>query len=548
MNCTSSQNNIHVLSNLRVATYNCNSIRRAAALKNARSLCENNHIILLQETMLPAEEILFLNNIHPDFYFRAISPCSYNNGLMEGRPFGGLAILWHKSLHNYVTIETIPQEYRVMGIRLSFPGKIMDLFLYNVYLPYQCQDNVDEFNYYLGLIASIIEACPSSYVALLGDFNADNQHSFGKLLLDLCNGHNFVLSDVNRLPLSSFTFVSASHNVTSWLDHCLSTPAMDSIINACEIDLSKCTYDHMPMYININLDDVIGNHDADTLSNVNVVSESKPLKKSVRLFWEKASHNDLNNFYNLTDILANDIVLPHDVLTCNDVRCESIEHRETLDKFYQNLCDLLNKAAFNSIPHSSSNSSQFDFRSIPGWNEMVENKHDEARFFFLLWVQFGKPRTGTYADNMRRSRARFKHALKECKRHNDAIKANKLAYKFLQHDRHEFWSAIRSQINRKLPLSTKIENAVEPSSICDLWKAHYKNLLNSVDNDSLPNILHSKLNENPLDSIDRIMPFEILQIINEKIQLGKSAGSDEICAEHLKYASPRISVYLSLFF
>ena len=48
--------------------------------------------------------------------------------------------------------------------------------LLNVYLPYQCEDNFDEFMEYMGKSSDIIEETPCTHVCILGDFNAGVLH------------------------------------------------------------------------------------------------------------------------------------------------------------------------------------------------------------------------------------------------------------------------------------------------------------------------------------------------------------------------------------
>ena len=42
----------------------------------------------------------------------------------------------------------------------------------NVYLPYQCHDNFDNYVEYIGKISAILEDCRTSKLAVIGDFNA----------------------------------------------------------------------------------------------------------------------------------------------------------------------------------------------------------------------------------------------------------------------------------------------------------------------------------------------------------------------------------------
>ena len=59
----------------------------------------NNHIILLQETLLPIELHDYFTGITPNFDYFAVLSVSSNNANFLGRPKGGLCIMWRKILH-----------------------------------------------------------------------------------------------------------------------------------------------------------------------------------------------------------------------------------------------------------------------------------------------------------------------------------------------------------------------------------------------------------------------------------------------------------------
>ena len=74
-----------------------------------------------------------------------------------------------------------------------------------------------------------------------------------------------------------------------------------------------------------------------------------------------------------------------------------------------------------------------------GWNDIVKESHEVARSDFKFWCSHGKPRHGYVYEAMRRSRSHFKYALRQCKRSEDTIKADRLAGDLLQHNVVDFW-------------------------------------------------------------------------------------------------------------
>lgn len=108
---------------IRLASYNCNSIMHPESQYVLHELCKTSDVICLQETMLPKQELDYLSYFHPDFYGRGVSPTDLSAGMPEGRPQGGLGILWRKDLPVDWKILIYNNEYRVMGISLKFLDK-----------------------------------------------------------------------------------------------------------------------------------------------------------------------------------------------------------------------------------------------------------------------------------------------------------------------------------------------------------------------------------------------------------------------------------------
>ena len=88
--------NFDTQQSIRVASFNCNSIRKK--IDTVRELLDTCDVLLCQEILLLPEDIEFLNGINPDFInINVPSRCS-SSVSFDGRPVGGLAIFWRRSL------------------------------------------------------------------------------------------------------------------------------------------------------------------------------------------------------------------------------------------------------------------------------------------------------------------------------------------------------------------------------------------------------------------------------------------------------------------
>ncbi|KAJ2938095.1 hypothetical protein O0L34_g17654 [Tuta absoluta] len=137
---------------ITMVSFNCRSIKRS--VDNIRSMCKIHQIIALQETWLFSHDLSFLNSIDDKFGAYGVSAMDTSAGIIKGRPYGGVAILWDKSV--FTEVELIPcDNSRILAVRLC--GKYNAL-VFSVYMPTDCHDNLPEFIQCLGNISAIIES------------------------------------------------------------------------------------------------------------------------------------------------------------------------------------------------------------------------------------------------------------------------------------------------------------------------------------------------------------------------------------------------------
>ena len=87
---------------------------------------------------------------------------------------------------------------------------LKEYYLINVYLPYECTDNTDEFNDCLAKLNVFIDSINSTCVTILGDFNANlsRASSFGDILLKFCVDNSIDIVDHATLSNDTYTYAS----------------------------------------------------------------------------------------------------------------------------------------------------------------------------------------------------------------------------------------------------------------------------------------------------------------------------------------------------
>ena len=290
--------------------------------------------------------------------------------------------------------------------------------------------------------------------------------------------------------------------------------------------------DHVPLSVVFNFNSTLAFIDSSTCPS-----------NKVNFNWTKATDKDLLDYSYLTSIYCKNIHVV-DVVKCDDVNCKSHEHVEQIDQLYSQLCSVLKRSSDDSIPICKIHSHQ-DY-IVPGFNELAKQLHSEARADYLLWKASGKPRAGLLYLNMCQSRIRFKRTLKECRQNEESLRANAHAKSLFEKDMTSFWKDIKKNYDTRLPLAPMVDKCIGEKDICDMWQAHYKKLLNSVDSSKSKESVERKLHSIK----DTTIVFRPVDIFNalKSTKTGKACGVDGLAAEHFIHASPIIHVYLSMLF
>ena len=296
------------------------------------------------------------------------------------------------------------------------------------------------------------------------------------------------------------------------------------------IDNIVCS-DHMPLCIEIECDIV-------PICNSTFIKEPRDVCK-----WNLAGDKEKLSYKTCTNELFSDIIIPVDALLCNNAHC--IEHVTDIDNFYTCIINGIQSAEKKCIPFESIGK---NYHTVPGWNEYVKDNHAVARDAFWLWNLYGRPNQGQLYHSMRSSRAHFKYALKFAKRIEDTAKADALAKDLGGQKHDDFWKSV-SKINQNSQLhATTIDGINGEANIANYWRNHFHGILNSnVCDQALKNSILGTLDDIQHDARMTVCYTDVQTLIH-KLEFGKSAGPDGICAEALKCAHDQLSVLLSLCF
>ena len=518
---------------ISIASFNCRNIK--SSVSEIQDLCNKYDVILLQETWLLDFELPFLSTIHTNFYGKGIATVKTNDAVITGRPHGGLGILWKKKFGNICKVIDISDD-RIMGIELSNNGNKVVIF--NVYLPYCCESNMDSFTCYLSKLDVFMKDVDTLYSYVIGDFNAhvseDRSHLFGNELHNFCANENYILSDIKFCDSGSYTYYSEAHHTTSWLDHVMCSQTAHTLIKDITVEYGAISSDHHPIICTLEFN----------LDKINNCSEEMGNARTKSIKWDSLSVEQIASYKSLTELHLGEIKIDHSLILCDDPGCKDPAHVSAIEQFYGNIVNAL-KDASKDLYICNKNS----FKQIPGWNDYCKSAHSQAREAYCIWRSSGKPKYGPTFIEMNRTRLYFKFVLRKCRKDNCKASADSLAKKLLDKNDKSFWSEIKKLSSSNTPIVSTVDGITGSSNICNMWQEHFKALLNSSEDTVHKDFVLSSISNISSKStyFERFTVDDVKDAF-KSIKCGKTCGLDGIYGEHLKHAHDILHVMLSLLF
>ena len=179
---------------IRNITCNCHGMKNS--IVDLFELCKHNDLIFLQEIWLFKFELNLISTIHPQFEAYGISAIKDSDEIINGRPYGGLAILIRKQYRPICDFQSF-DDSRLLGVTIS--SSVDKYCFINVYMPYQHDDNYETFMECIGKLSATIEDSDMMYnFIILGDFNSAVDTPFESELLEFCSAYELTISDYQR--------------------------------------------------------------------------------------------------------------------------------------------------------------------------------------------------------------------------------------------------------------------------------------------------------------------------------------------------------------
>ena len=205
--------------------------------------------------MLDANASIGIQNISEEFNV-AYEPAVRSDDRFTGRSSGGLAILWRRNIN--CKVYPVSFSSRTSGLKLVNGDFVYLLLNIYAFCDYGNTESLINYKSHMAELSSICTNESFTDVIIVGDFNGDpNKGRFYTELANLINAHGYLVSDVDRLPLDSYTYVSANTSAgSSWIDHVV--VSRSNLVTNHKIFYGSTFYDHIPLYfeaiMNIQVD------------------------------------------------------------------------------------------------------------------------------------------------------------------------------------------------------------------------------------------------------------------------------------------------------
>ena len=268
-----------------------------------------------------------LGNTHKDYFYTGVSGVDSKKDIIQGRPHGGVAILWHKSLNNKITV-LITGNKRICAISVNISDK-QSVLIITVYMPCDNRSHSpdEEFIDVLNNVEQLLIQSSCNCVILCGDMNTSfTRNNFHSTYLSQFM-ENVVLYNAWDHPNAKCdnTYLNYDLNHFSCIDHFMLSGNIYSKVAKCSVwDQSINPSYHHPVLITVLVDSCNVTKDTDVSGNDMQVPAHASVQNQPVINWNLLSSDNIINYQVLLDSLLSDIViLPH-IHTCRDVNCSNI--------------------------------------------------------------------------------------------------------------------------------------------------------------------------------------------------------------------------------
>ena len=187
------------------------------------------------------------------------------------------------------------------------------------------------------------------------------------------------------------------------------------------------------------------------------------------------------------------------------------------------------------------------------WDVELDDLKQKAMRSHKLWVESGKPRSGSIFDNCNRDKYSYRALISQHKTNEKISVSSDLHECLLGKNTSGFWETWETKVCESKHSMPCIDGCNDEYTVNNKFVDYFKNActVNSVEHDAtMRDKLHAKLNAYSKSSDSKCMAInaELIGFCIDKLHGGKAPGKDRLQTEHLIYSHPILYVILSKLF
>ena len=528
---------------LSISSYNMFGLRNGTGMLH--ELCESHRIVAVQETWLREDELYKLNLIQQDFQCCAASGMNdaLSKSILKGRPFGGVAFLYHNSLSRCIEFIGCSSDNRCIVIKLSINNLV--LLLFNVYFP--CFENSleyrDELSALTGFIEDTLNRCSYNGAVILGDTNFDITpgHSGYSILDSLLSSANMsACDDLVSGSIITNTYVNEALGCSSRIDHFFMSNHLKGCIKSVSV-VDSCinTSDHRPISLKL---DLAGMSQAAPLNTLPPSHNAHSLPKSAthyNLRWDRSNTAD---YYELTRVLLSNIAYDRTLANCS-LNCSAASHKAAINDHYLRIVNALKEAERATIPRIPNKALK------PFWTQELDNWKQKSILWHSIWCSSGRPLSGLIYKIKNSCKLKYKLAIKNALLEYENRFNDDLLTHFVNKNTPEFWKCWSSKMRRNIVKDVFMNGSNDDIIVADSFANHFESVyFDSAGDSRIKNEFDALLSRTPqthdAPQVRSHFSVELVDACIRKLKAGKAAGFDQITSEHLLFAHPCVVIHL----
>ena len=217
----------------------------------------------------------------------------------------------------------------------------------------------------------------------------------------------------------SHTHIHTDNKSFSTLDHFLVDPELLKVVEEAEaVQLGDNLSRHSPIVMKVRLE---------SLPARPKHSAPQPRRRPA---WFKATERQKEEYKQLLEEKLGRLDKPP-CLDCRDPLCSEPGHSDSRDGFVLDMLGAVIEASIEALPKTGGrgrvdSDNPASRGAIPGWNETVEPRRQDAIHWHAIWISAGRPNKGALHSVMASTRNKYHYAIREVRRHTDTIRARRL--------------------------------------------------------------------------------------------------------------------------